>query len=380
MEQSDRNGHDMNYPSSAYSWDVLSEDVALKHMDRSTFLHREMSVPREIVSFFGLPAKGLSEPMPVQLVLGSVAYDAHIHMDQMGSRYRLLWKTDFSEQIIDRFPYVYRKYALNEEFDEERPVMRFERIGKDVYRVDLIESAACHEDVDPDFTDWADQELEAAVYAYFTMLNRELKGKKFNKAEVIRQFLSFELINRSRGSVEFRLQNISSVLQELCHPTVQAYPPRTNISPETSERIRRIIFGRKFLNGRDYTSTADPFELDRRTGNLLGKKLAGAPKGYPHPNRLQSTRSEYEKDPLVRAWVLQQARGICELCRKPGPFRDVRGSWYLETHHVLPLAEGGPDTVENTVALCPNCHRRCGVSPDADKVRQEIRDALERIE
>jgi len=46
----------------------------------------------------------------------------------------------------------------------------------------------------------------------------------------------------------------------------------------------------------------------------------------------------------------------------------------------LPLAEGGPDTVENTVALCPNCHRRCHVSPDADKVRQEIRDALERIE
>jgi 5-methylcytosine-specific restriction protein A len=54
------------------------------------------------------------------------------------------------------------------------------------------------------------------------MLNRELNGKKFNRAEVIRQFLSFELNNRSRGSVEFRLQNISSVLQELSHPTVQA--------------------------------------------------------------------------------------------------------------------------------------------------------------
>jgi len=29
----------------------------------------------------------------------------------------------------------------------------------------------------------------------------------------------------------------------------------------------------------------------------------------------------------------------------------------LEVHHKVPLAEGGDDTVENAIALCPNCHR-----------------------
>ena len=370
----------MNYPYSAYSWDVMSEDVAIKHMDKSTFLHHEISIPREIVSFFSLPEKGLPEPRLIQLMLGPGAYDAHIHMDQMGSRYRLYWKTDFSEQIIDRFPYIYRKYALDEEFDEEKPVMRFERMDQDVYRIDLIESAATHEDIGTDTTDWTDQELEAAIYAYFTMLHKEIKGRKYNRAEVIRQLRSLELINRSRGSVEFRLQNISTVLQDLCHPVIHGYLPRMNIGQEISERIRKIVFDRKFLNERDYTPTSDQAELERRTGVLLGKGLAGTPRGQPHPRKMQTSQETFEMDPLIKAWVLQHAQGTCELCRQPGPFRSKHGEWFLETHHVVPLADGGSDTIGNTVALCPNCHRKCHVSPDAVALQQELRYTIERIE
>ncbi|HDR7378766.1 TPA: HNH endonuclease [Bacillus toyonensis] len=34
------------------------------------------------------------------------------------------------------------------------------------------------------------------------------------------------------------------------------------------------------------------------------------------------------------------------------------GTPYLEVHHVVPLATGGEDSVENAVALCQNCHRK----------------------
>ena len=33
------------------------------------------------------------------------------------------------------------------------------------------------------------------------------------------------------------------------------------------------------------------------------------------------------------------------------------GRLFLETHHVVPLAEGGADSLDNVVALCPNHHR-----------------------
>ena len=34
------------------------------------------------------------------------------------------------------------------------------------------------------------------------------------------------------------------------------------------------------------------------------------------------------------------------------------GTHYLNAHHVIPRAQGGPDTLENLVTLCASCHGR----------------------
>lgn len=54
----------------------------------------------------------------------------------------------------------------------------------------------------------------------------------------------------------------------------------------------------------------------------------------------------------------RRAGGICQLCEQPAPFIDRNGEPYLETHHIEWLGDGGSDTVDNVVVLCPNCHRR----------------------
>ena len=67
----------------------------------------------------------------------------------------------------------------------------------------------------------------------------------------------------------------------------------------------------------------------------------------------------YHRNPDVVAERLHRADGICGGCGQPAPFRRANdGSPYLEVHHILPLAFGGRDDIENTVALCPNCHRQ----------------------
>ncbi|WP_429628901.1 HNH endonuclease [Tunturiibacter psychrotolerans] len=43
---------------------------------------------------------------------------------------------------------------------------------------------------------------------------------------------------------------------------------------------------------------------------------------------------------------------------------------YLECHHIVWLARGGDDTIENTVAMCPNCHRRMHVLDDRRKLTE----------
>lgn len=53
------------------------------------------------------------------------------------------------------------------------------------------------------------------------------------------------------------------------------------------------------------------------------------------------------------------------------------GKPYLESHHVITLADGGPDVIYNTVAICPNCHRKIHVlnsREDTKKLKKIILD------
>lgn len=93
------------------------------------------------------------------------------------------------------------------------------------------------------------------------------------------------------------------------------------------------------------------------------QRLASAPR---RPGRLTRTVTVFDRNPDVVAEVIARAVGHCEGCRRAAPFlRRSDDTPYLEVHHVVQLAHGGEDTVENAVALCPNCHRERhhGVAP-----------------
>ncbi|HMR54500.1 MAG TPA: DUF3883 domain-containing protein [Amaricoccus sp.] len=75
-------------------------------------------------------------------------------------------------------------------------------------------------------SDWSDDEVALIVADYFDMLTKELRGESFVKAQ--RNAALQELTGRSRGSIEFKHQNISAVLRELGLPWVQGYKPMAN--------------------------------------------------------------------------------------------------------------------------------------------------------
>lgn len=65
----------------------------------------------------------------------------------------------------------------------------------------------------------------------------------------------------------------------------------------------------------------------------------------------------YNRNVDVVAEVIYRSNGVCGNCKSPAPFNRVNGVPYLEVHHIKPLSKGGEDSVKNTIALCPNCHR-----------------------
>ncbi len=83
----------------------------------------------------------------------------------------------------------------------------------------------------------------------------------------------------------------------------------------------------------------------------------------------------FQRNPEIRRRALQRANGRCQWCAQPG-FKMADGRVFLETHHVIPLADGGPDIESNVAALCPNHHREAHHGEIRDKMRQGLLNRL----
>lgn len=98
------------------------------------------------------------------------------------------------------------------------------------------------------------------------------------------------------------------------------------------------------------------------------RKRASIAKKKPSVRNTQSTA--YIRDAAVSDYAKRCANGICELCEKPAPFQNIKNEAYLECHHIIWLAQGGEDTIRNTVALCPNCHRKMHIRNESGDIEK----------
>ncbi len=170
------------------------------------------------------------------------------------------------------------------------------------------------------------------------------------------------------------------------------------INPSTSggNRTKRVILHSSLLNSAKWNAVAentldtDEFRkqlsaptvnreiLEARVSAIVGYNF-GEPAGNARPGQVVIETISYMRDPAVKAWVLENASGCCELCDNKAPFIKDDGAPYLEVHHVRPLSEGGSDTLSNTIALCPNCHMRLHYGVAKLKQRKNIVQKIERL-
>lgn len=209
-----------------------------------------------------------------------------------------------------------------------------------------------------DGSPWSDAEMEDSVYEYVRMINLSRSGEKFNKAQIYR-----ELSNRhKRGakSYEFRMQNISYVFELMGRAWVPGLKPKRNITPQQVELIESIIAS---IESKPFEGKAS-FEAKVRESTK--KPNQRKPKGDSKPKTSTTTTTSYSRSPEVKAWVLNRADGKCEYCNGIAPFDTEEGKPFLEVHHIVPLVDGGADTVENCAGICPNCHRMLHFGKDRE--------------
>jgi 5-methylcytosine-specific restriction protein A len=66
----------------------------------------------------------------------------------------------------------------------------------------------------------------------------------------------------------------------------------------------------------------------------------------------------HSRNQIIIEYTKMRAKGFCELCKEKAPFMNLNNEPYLEVHHIIWLSKGGNDDIDNTVALCPNCHKK----------------------
>jgi 5-methylcytosine-specific restriction enzyme A len=112
-------------------------------------------------------------------------------------------------------------------------------------------------------------------------------------------------------------------------------------------------------------------EQERRARHLNQAELtrrAALARETPESRAVLATT--YSSDPYIAELARRRAAGHCQLCGSAAPFRAKGGRPFLEVHHLLWLSRGGLDTLANTAALCPDCHRRMHVlDHEADRTR-----------
>ena len=131
---------------------------------------------------------------------------------------------------------------------------------------------------------------------------------------------------------------------------------------ESSERLAADLYAFKSTDQLDQQTIQEQLARDVQVAlsdEPERRRVRLASKTEILPRKVAVASTAFVRDPDVIAEALFLAKGQCEACKKAAPFfRKSDGRPYLEVHHKIPLANGGKDTIDNVIALCPNCHRK----------------------
>lgn len=174
------------------------------------------------------------------------------------------------------------------------------------------------------------------------------------------------LAESDTNGVDVHLFEVLKPTQYIYHGTVKLCgPPYQETQKDDKGIPRKVWMFPLIIMKQNVAVKSEPFDEYVLYQDKIAKRLslsALEDRAKRHSSDKAAHRYVYSKvyvrDPYISEYVKRQAHGVCQLCGKPAPFNDDTGNPYLETHHIVWLAHGGADSLENTVALCPNCHRR----------------------
>jgi 5-methylcytosine-specific restriction protein A len=400
----------------AFSWTLENGTTAIKKTDRSVFLYRETVIPQQIRDFFSLGDLQAGQKRRITLWHENKKFDAFIEKTVHATpRTRMIWKPDFAGILRKEFPQWLEFFKKSRAESSETPSLHFlKRNEVDHYTVEFSGTSTQTQSTEFQVPlkpgDTIDNDTLKAIFQC-SLQGGMRRSHKTNSLVLVSDHTKSTYEDKWLGKIfhytGMGLTGEQSLTFHQNKTLIESKENGVNLYLfEVFEEGHYVYIGEVELSDRPYLSRQPDIEKNLRDVYVFPLRL----KGNKHPPLLKKTLLEtkeeivrkkahklpleelelqarysrkasgkreviqevYERDPLVAEYAKRKAKGMCQLCEKPAPFNDRHGDPFLETHHIIPLAEGGPDTIENVAALCPNCHRKTHVlrlPADSEKLK-----------
>lgn len=213
-------------------------------------------------------------------------------------------------------------------------------------------------------------------------------GMGKNGDQVLQGNQNGTLYNSRTNGVELHLFEVLNAGEYTYRGTVKLDgEPYQEEQPDESGANRKVwmfpikpVAGAPAVSAEEFRAMQEKKRIHAEGMNLKTLEKAARANSTSKPGTRKVSGTETIRDPYVSEYAKRLAAGKCDLCRQPAPFKDKQGKPYLETHHVIWLSKGGADSIDNTVALCPNCHRKMHIVDDPMDVRVLLRVAKSNAE
>ncbi|MGX5623680.1 HNH endonuclease [Bacillus cereus] len=332
---------------SKHSWALKSNNIAMKKMDKSSFINNETGIPIDIRSFFEIDVMKGNSNFQITLEFMNQDYLARIRKG-LGekARTKLLWPSKLTEYVQMKYPNIYEEFRKDNKVDGNVPYMIFKKLDKKYYKVSFSTSLEEYEGIgsvqvastsklepvkrNREYSSYGEETRDSVVYEYLfnakshrwideNILGLDSKESKGYQAMGILHNIGIK--NDHKGI--FEGINISDALS-LLQKEMENFNPIKDVLIRMSEE-------EDFLEGKE------KFRLHRyRERN----------------NKLVNQAKE--------RFIQVHGRLYCEACGMD--FERIygdRGRDFIEAHHRKPISEmknNETNKIEDLAMLCSNCH------------------------
>ncbi len=233
-------------------------------------------------------------------------------------------------------------------------------------------------------SDWSRDEVIAALRLYEQLRDQSISRAVGSPVERLAQ-----VIGRAPAGVYNKLMNFRALDPRVAQKGLSAgskmdaavWDDYFNRDSQTID-LRRLEADYSRLWGSttiEQSAGAAASSLDAEVERLSKKPLDELMSAYQRQQRerkvarRRATTVVYDRRPIVVTITRSRAGFRCEApeCTSTA-FIGNDGKPFTEVHHLVRLADGGPDTIDNTVCVCPNHHRELHHGADRGRLTETL--------